>query len=271
MDTKGRVLKKRRDGSKSFSHAGRTILIKSVIQAIPSYAVQCYLLLAGFLNKLMSHVKHFFWGGDAHEKHIHWVKWECMCHPKEEGGHRFRDLNAFNLALLAKQAWFGSNYGLRSNNVFDNFTSRISSLIDIFPSKSQALKLLASIAITSWNIWKARNKFIFEHTPLCPSQVISASNVMQGAIGIVGRDSEGVILACIGERWQASSPLAMELLAIRNACNLALANGWVGAIFKSDSTDAIALSSSESVPPWAVGVIVADIRVWASRLNLQFS
>ncbi|GKE98067.1 F-box domain containing protein, partial [Tanacetum coccineum] len=69
----------------------------------------------------------------------------------------------------------------------------------------------------------------------------------QGAIGIVARDSEGVILACIGERWQASSLLAMELLAIRNACNLALTNGWAGVIIESDSSDAIALSSSESV------------------------
>ncbi|GKF99511.1 hypothetical protein Tco_0301202, partial [Tanacetum coccineum] len=32
-----------------------------------------------------------------------------------------------------------------------------------------------------------------------------------------------------------------------------------------------ALSSSESVSPWAVGAIVADIRDKASRLNLQFS
>nr|GEY22569.1 RNA-directed DNA polymerase, eukaryota [Tanacetum cinerariifolium] len=104
--------------------------------------------------------------------------------------------------------------------------------------------------------------------------VLSTSNVVklncdgafksnQGAIGIVARDSEGVILACIGERWQASSPLAMELLA--------LTNGWVGAIIESDSSDAIALSSSEFVPPWAVCVIVVDIRAWASRLNLQFS
>ncbi|GKA27966.1 F-box domain containing protein [Tanacetum coccineum] len=98
-----------------------------------------------------------------------------------------------------------------------------------------------------------------------------AFKLNQGAIGIVARDSKVAILTCIGERWQASSPLAMELLAIRNACNLALTNGWVGPIIESDSTDAIALSSSESVSPWAVGAIVADIRDRASRLNLQFS
>nr|GEW01138.1 reverse transcriptase domain-containing protein [Tanacetum cinerariifolium] len=121
-----------------------------------------------------------------------------------------------------KSVWFGSNYGLRAENLSGDFTSHMSSLIDIFPSKSKAIKLLASIAITSWNIWKSRNKFIFEHTLLCPSQVISASNVMQRAVGIVARDLEGVILAVIRERCHASSALAMELLAIRNACNLAL-------------------------------------------------
>ncbi|PWA38855.1 hypothetical protein CTI12_AA577620 [Artemisia annua] len=45
---------------KLLSQAGRETLIKSVIQAIPSYTMQCYLLPKNLLNKLMTYVRRFF-------------------------------------------------------------------------------------------------------------------------------------------------------------------------------------------------------------------
>jgi hypothetical protein len=36
---------------------------------------------------------------------MHWLAWDILKQPKREGGMEFRDLHAFNMAILSKQGW----------------------------------------------------------------------------------------------------------------------------------------------------------------------
>ena len=84
---------------------GKEVLIKLVIMAMPTYVMACFRLLKGLCREITSRIARFWWGNEEKETCVHWASWKKLSEVKGREGIDFEDLEAFNIALLAKQIW----------------------------------------------------------------------------------------------------------------------------------------------------------------------
>uniref|UniRef100_A0A803NWP6 Reverse transcriptase domain-containing protein n=1 Tax=Cannabis sativa TaxID=3483 RepID=A0A803NWP6_CANSA len=168
-------------GVTSFSSkAGKEVLLKAVIQAIPSYAMSCYKLPASICHKIEKLMAQFWWGSFGNRSKAHWKSWSSLCQSKFFGGLGFRSLVHHNQALLAKQAWrvFTTPDSIASQILKARYF-RHSSFLEASkghsPSFSWSSLLWGRELLKNGLIWKVGNAIYFDHDIV--------ANILQVPIG----------------------------------------------------------------------------------------
>ncbi|CAL1366122.1 unnamed protein product [Linum trigynum] len=91
--------------AKTLSLAGRVTLAQSVLNAIPTYAMQTSMLPVSICDDIDRRIRRFVWGSQEGKRKVHLVSWEKVCTAKQQGGLGLRSARSLNLAYMIKLAW----------------------------------------------------------------------------------------------------------------------------------------------------------------------
>lgn len=85
------------------SKGGKLVLLKTAAQTIPNFWMNLFLIPDEICNTIQKTMNSFWWSNGGAGKGIRWFSWDKLCAAKTGGGLGFKELNKFNIAMLAKQ------------------------------------------------------------------------------------------------------------------------------------------------------------------------
>lgn len=81
------------------------MLLKVIVQSIPTYTMTYFRLPSELCDDIYGLMATFWWVFEIDKRTLHWLSWEKLCKPKALGGLGFNNLVLFNQALLTKKVW----------------------------------------------------------------------------------------------------------------------------------------------------------------------
>ncbi|KAJ9128721.1 hypothetical protein P3X46_034547, partial [Hevea brasiliensis] len=92
--------------NKALSRAGKEILVKTVLQSLPNYVMNLFLLPKGICDDLQQIMARFWWGTKVDgSRSLHWLGWDRLACHKHFGGLSFKKIRQFNIAMLGRMGW----------------------------------------------------------------------------------------------------------------------------------------------------------------------
>lgn len=91
--------------SNTLSMAGRVVLAKSSLSAIPTYTAQAIPLPGSICESIDKITRNFVWGHAPESSKPHLIKWDTLCKPKNNGGLALRSAKFNNLTFFMNAVW----------------------------------------------------------------------------------------------------------------------------------------------------------------------
>ncbi|CAN1732121.1 Putative ribonuclease H protein At1g65750 [Linum perenne] len=90
---------------KNLSLAGRVTLAGSILDSIPSYAMQTSFLPASTTKAIDAKIRNFVWGDTLDKKKTHLISWDVICRSKSQGGLGLKKARELNESYMMKMGW----------------------------------------------------------------------------------------------------------------------------------------------------------------------